>query len=79
MHHSKFNGNYGVHFRFWDKPFGTEFKDYEATFDAIQNRKSGVVAKETAEIGEVSMKRTDALSTEELNNGMISNSSFIRP
>jgi Delta7-sterol 5-desaturase len=29
MHHSKFMGNYGVHFRFWDKLFGTEFPDYE--------------------------------------------------
>ena len=28
MHHSKFDGNYGVHFRFWDKLLGTEFKDY---------------------------------------------------
>jgi Delta7-sterol 5-desaturase len=42
MHHSKFNGNYGVHFRFWDKLFGTEFKDYEATYDGIQERKKGL-------------------------------------
>lgn len=40
MHHSKFNGNYGVHFRFWDKVCGTEFEDYEATFDEIQMRKN---------------------------------------
>jgi sterol desaturase/sphingolipid hydroxylase (fatty acid hydroxylase superfamily) len=39
MHHSKFDGNYGVHFRFWDKLLGTEFKDYEAQFDEIQARK----------------------------------------
>ena len=39
MHHSKFNGNYGVHFRFWDKICGTEFDDYKTTFDNIQNRK----------------------------------------
>jgi sterol desaturase/sphingolipid hydroxylase (fatty acid hydroxylase superfamily) len=39
MHHSKFDGNYGVHFRFWDKLLGTEFKDYEAQFDKIQARK----------------------------------------
>jgi sterol desaturase/sphingolipid hydroxylase (fatty acid hydroxylase superfamily) len=37
----KFNGNYGVHFRIWDKLFGTEFKDYEKTFDEIQDRKKG--------------------------------------
>lgn len=39
MHHSKFNGNYGVHFRFWDKLFGTEFKNYEEEYDKIQERK----------------------------------------
>jgi sterol desaturase/sphingolipid hydroxylase (fatty acid hydroxylase superfamily) len=39
MHHSKFNGNYGVHFRIWDRLLGTEFKDYEQTFDEIQERK----------------------------------------
>ena len=39
MHHSKFNGNYGVHFRIWDRLLGTEFNDYEKTFDEIQERK----------------------------------------
>jgi lathosterol oxidase len=39
MHHSKFKGNYGVHFRIWDKLFGTEFKDYESEYDKIQERK----------------------------------------
>jgi Delta7-sterol 5-desaturase len=38
MHHSKFQGNYGLHFRFWDKLCGTEFKDYPDTFDAIKAR-----------------------------------------
>jgi sterol desaturase/sphingolipid hydroxylase (fatty acid hydroxylase superfamily) len=41
MHHSKFNGNYGVHFRIWDRLLGTEFNDYEKTFDEIQMRKKG--------------------------------------
>lgn len=41
MHHSKFNGNYGVHFRLWDRFMGTEFSDYEDTFAAIQERKKG--------------------------------------
>lgn len=41
MHHSRFNGNYGLHFRFWDRLCGTEFKDYEASFKEIQQRKSG--------------------------------------
>jgi hypothetical protein len=39
MHHSKFNGNYGVHFRIWDRLLGTEFKDYETEYDKIQERK----------------------------------------
>lgn len=39
MHHSKFQGNYGVHFRFWDKLCGTEFSDYEQNYDRIQERK----------------------------------------
>lgn len=39
MHHRKFKGNYGVHFRFWDKLLGTEFPDYESEYDAVQARK----------------------------------------
>ena len=39
MHHSKFNGNYGVHFRLWDRLLGTEFRNYEAEYDKIQERK----------------------------------------
>jgi Delta7-sterol 5-desaturase len=39
MHHSKFKGNYGLQFRIWDKLLGTEFDDYEKTFEEIQKRK----------------------------------------
>lgn len=39
MHHRKFDGNNSVHFRFWDKLMGTEFKDYESEYDKIQVRK----------------------------------------
>ncbi|MFY8001357.1 MAG: sterol desaturase family protein [Candidatus Kapaibacteriota bacterium] len=39
MHHAKFNGNYGLHFRVWDKICGTEFHDYEQTFAIMQDRK----------------------------------------
>jgi sterol desaturase/sphingolipid hydroxylase (fatty acid hydroxylase superfamily) len=39
MHHSQFSGNYGLHFRFWDRLLGTEFKNYEAEYDKIQARK----------------------------------------
>lgn len=43
MHHGKFNGNYGLHFRFWDRVCGTEFKDYEAEYDNIQERKNSTL------------------------------------
>ena len=38
MHHSKFKGNYAVHFTIWDKLMGTEFNNYEAEFDNIKQR-----------------------------------------
>ena len=40
MHHSKFKGNYGLHFRFWDRLMGTEFIEYETEYDKIQERKN---------------------------------------
>jgi lathosterol oxidase len=41
LHHQKFDGNYGLYFRFWDRIMGTEFRDYTAQFDKIQaNRKN---------------------------------------
>lgn len=47
MHHAKFNGNYGLYFTWWDKFFGTEFKDYHQTFDAVHERISkGETAKQ---------------------------------
>ena len=44
LHHSRFTGNYGVHFRLWDKLLGTEFPDYEAGFAEIKARESVVDA-----------------------------------
>jgi Delta7-sterol 5-desaturase len=38
MHHEKFNGNYGLYFTWWDKIFKTEFKDYNQTYDNIQQK-----------------------------------------
>jgi sterol desaturase/sphingolipid hydroxylase (fatty acid hydroxylase superfamily) len=32
LHHTNFNGNYALFFRFWDKIFGTEIKSYESDF-----------------------------------------------
>ena len=45
LHHNKFNGNYGVHFRIWDKLLGTEFKEYENEFDKVQERKKTNISK----------------------------------
>ena len=49
QHHSRFIGNYGVHFRLWDRLLGTEFPDYETEYDQIQARKrqSSALARAT--------------------------------
>lgn len=39
LHHTRFSGNYGVHFRFWDWLMKTELDNYHSTYDAIQQRK----------------------------------------
>lgn len=41
MHHSKFQGNYGLYFRFWDRIMGTEYPDYVEQYDKIQERRFG--------------------------------------
>ena len=38
LHHSKFNGNYGLYFTWWDKWMGTEFSQYAKEFDLIHDR-----------------------------------------
>jgi sterol desaturase/sphingolipid hydroxylase (fatty acid hydroxylase superfamily) len=43
MHHYKFQGNYGLHFRLWDRLCGTEFNDYTQTFDKVKARKPETV------------------------------------
>jgi len=35
MHHSKFKGNYGLYFSWWDRWMGTEFNDYKQTFNKV--------------------------------------------
>ncbi len=39
MHHKHYNGNYSLHFRFWDRVLGTELPTYNAEFDAIAARR----------------------------------------
>ncbi|MBR9922111.1 MAG: sterol desaturase family protein [Bacteroidetes bacterium] len=38
MHHLKSRGNYGLYFNFWDRIMGTNFPDYEETFEAVKRR-----------------------------------------
>jgi len=38
MHHSDFNGNFGLYFTWWDKWCGTEFDHYHETYDNVQER-----------------------------------------
>jgi Delta7-sterol 5-desaturase len=40
MHHEKFNGNYSLIFTWWDKLMRTEFPDYQAKLEVVQQRKS---------------------------------------
>ncbi|MEX0812971.1 MAG: sterol desaturase family protein [Chitinophagales bacterium] len=39
LHHSKFNGNFGLYFRWWDKWMNTEVPGYEKAYDKIQERR----------------------------------------
>ena len=36
LHHRKFDGNYGLYFRTWDRLMGTEHPDYVKEYDRIQ-------------------------------------------
>lgn len=38
MHHARSQGNYGLYFSWWDRWMGTEFKDYEQTYNQIFER-----------------------------------------
>lgn len=38
LHHSKFSGNYGLYFTWWDKCCKTEFKNYNEVYEKLQDR-----------------------------------------
>lgn len=42
LHHSKFKGNYGLYFRWWDRMMGTENPDYVKEYDKIQAQRFGI-------------------------------------
>lgn len=54
LHHSKFQGNYGLYFRFWDRVMGTEFVDYEQVYDQVQEQRFGKEGVEEYEEGGIS-------------------------
>lgn len=41
LHHSKFRGNYGLYFRFWDRLMRTEHPDYVNAYDRMQEQRFG--------------------------------------
>lgn len=41
LHHSKFNGNYSLYFRHWDRWMGTENPGYEAEYQRVQDQRFG--------------------------------------
>ncbi|MBO0933505.1 sterol desaturase family protein [Fibrella aquatilis] len=47
LHHTQYNGNYGLMIRFWDKFCGTELKDTDKVFDEIQQRKKVTITNNT--------------------------------
>lgn len=44
MHHSSFHGNYSLYFNFWDRVMGTNFKNYEAYYEEITERRNSELA-----------------------------------
>ena len=40
VHHTRFRGNYGLHFRFWDLICGTELPEYNQTLLQVHARRS---------------------------------------
>lgn len=38
LHHSKFGGNYGLYFTWWDRWCKTEFKEYDTVYEKLQDR-----------------------------------------
>jgi ring-1,2-phenylacetyl-CoA epoxidase subunit PaaE len=47
LHHTQYNGNYGLFFRFWDIICGTELNTTTATFADIHHRKDEVIVDNT--------------------------------
>ena len=42
MHHETLRGNYGLYFNVWDRLMGTNHANYEARFEEVTSRSSGL-------------------------------------
>jgi ring-1,2-phenylacetyl-CoA epoxidase subunit PaaE len=47
IHHTRYNGNYALMIRFWDIVCGTEIKETEQVFTAINNRRKTTITDNT--------------------------------
>ena len=46
LHHEKVHCNYSLYFNWWDRLFGTMYRDYESVYDAVKaGHRSGVVPR----------------------------------
>jgi sterol desaturase/sphingolipid hydroxylase (fatty acid hydroxylase superfamily)/uncharacterized protein (DUF2147 family) len=48
LHHSKFKGNYGLYFRFWDRLLHTQHPGYVQEYDRVQQQRFGNRVKANA-------------------------------
>jgi ring-1,2-phenylacetyl-CoA epoxidase subunit PaaE len=47
IHHTRYNGNYALMIRFWDRVCGTEISDTQEVFEEINDRQKTVVVENT--------------------------------
>ncbi len=47
LHHTQYNGNYGLYFRFWDVVCGTELNTTSSTFEEIHHRTNETIIDNT--------------------------------
>jgi ring-1,2-phenylacetyl-CoA epoxidase subunit PaaE len=47
LHHTQYNGNYGLYFRYWDQWFGTELNSTDKLFREIHSRKNEQIVDNT--------------------------------
>jgi ring-1,2-phenylacetyl-CoA epoxidase subunit PaaE len=47
LHHTQYNGNYGLYFRYWDQWFGTELNSTDRLFREIHSRKDEQIVDNT--------------------------------